>query len=166
MTDYVLKIMHYGAVVPGATHYQGRVEGPRPRSCHGDTHYNAPWARGKLTCDERHEIPGRVEWNVDADWTEDRFARYAASSFEGDGPAQFKSAAAVIEVAVKRFKGEVRQAEWLNPHVSGQPGDRLHLGYIARTPEEEDEEWGRLNGTPPYGSVLAEIKGGTEAIHE
>lgn len=158
MTDYVLKIMHYGAVVPGATHYQGRVEGPHPRSCHGGTHYNAPSARGKLTCDEGHEIPPQAEWNVDADWTRERFNRYAASSFEGDGPAQFKSAAAVIETAVKRFKGEVQQAEWLNRHVPGQPGDRLYLDYIASKPGEEDEEGGRLDGTPPYGSVLAEIE--------
>lgn len=157
MTDYILKIMSYGETVPGATHYQGRVEGPHPRSCHGSTHFNAPETPGKWTCDEGHEIPRQVEWNVDADWTRPRFDRYAARHFEGDGPGQFKSAAAVVDAAVRRFKGEIQPAKWLNPHIPGQPGDRLFLDYIARKPEEENAEWGREDGIPPYGSVLAEI---------
>jgi hypothetical protein len=155
VTDWVLKIRSYD--VPGSVHFYGRVEGPHPRSCHGSLTYNAPENRGEYSCAEGHVIPGQVEWDVDADWTRERFNRYAARHFEGDGPGQFSTAAAVVEMAVRRFKSEVRQARWLNEHVPGEPGDRLYLDFIARKPEEEDTEWGQQEGTPPYGSLLAEI---------
>lgn len=153
VTDYILKIMNYD----GFPHYRGRVEGPHPRSCHGNLSFNAPEARGKWTCAEGHQIPDQVTWDVDADWTEARYERLAARHFEGDGPGQFRTAAGVVETAVKRFRGEIRQAPWLNQHVPGEPGDRLYLDFIARKPEEEDAEWGRQKGTPPYGSLLTEV---------
>jgi hypothetical protein len=157
VTDYVLKISSYGGLVAGARHYRGRVEGPHPKSCHGAMSYNAPESRGKWTCSEGHEIPGQREWDVEAGWTEERYSRWANKSFEGDGPQQFLDQAKLIEAAAKRFSGELPRNWWEEEPEAGKPGDRLFLDFVPRDPAEIDEEWGRIMGTPPYGSLLAEI---------
>jgi hypothetical protein len=157
MTDYVLKVSSYGGIVPGATHYRGRVEGPHPESCHGSMTYNAPESRGKWTCEQGHELPRRADWAVEAPWSEGRYERYSAKQFEGDGPEQFKDQQKVIETAVKRFTGELVHNWWEDKHVPGQPGDRLFLGFVARDESEIDVAWGRLMGTVPHGTLLAEI---------
>lgn len=159
MTDYVLKISSYGGIVAGATHYRGRVEGPRPESCHGGTIFQG-WdgpLKGKTTCRDGHVIPRQQEWDVEAGWTEERYKRYAAKHFEGNGSGQFLDQKVLIETAVRRFTGELPRNWWEgNPEV-GKPGDRLFLGFVPMDESEIDEEWGRLVGTPPYGSLLAEI---------
>lgn len=156
MTDYVLKISSFGGIVAGATHYRGRVEGPHPGSCHGGRIFqgwDGPLA-GKTTCSEGHVIPARREWDVSAEWTEPRYKRYSAKHFEGDGPDQFLDQKLLIETAVRRFTGELPRCWWEDEPEVGKPGDRLFLGFASG---EVDEEWGELMGTPPYGSVLAEI---------
>jgi hypothetical protein len=66
----------------------------------------------------------------------------------GDGPGQFTSEQAVIQAAERRFACLDPSRWWEEDAVPGQPGDRLWLGYVARSPDEAD---GR------YGTVIAEI---------
>jgi hypothetical protein len=132
VTDYELRISSYAGIVPGARHYRGRVQGPSVKSCHGSKTYNAPAHRGTWTCAEGHELPERDEWDVEAAWTEERFSRWDCRHFEGDGPGQFLSEAAVIEAARRRFLGLDPVRWWEHPGVvTGQPGDRLlHDGEV------------------------------------
>jgi hypothetical protein len=151
VTDYVLRSSSFVDTVPGASHYRGRVEGPHPKSCHGGTVFHgAPGPlQGKTTCAQDHVLPDREEWQVDADWTRARYDRWAARDFEGDGPGQFTSEAALIDAAVRRFRGEIPVTSYLEPHVPGKPGDRLWFGFIAAKPEQAYEDG--------WGTVIAEI---------
>ena len=45
----------------------------------------------------------RTEWDVEAAWSKERYERYAASGFEGDGPNQFRTEQDVIDTAAARF---------------------------------------------------------------
>jgi hypothetical protein len=155
MTDYELHVSSYGGLVFGAHHFYGRVNGPNPEPCHGNRlRYNAPESRGKYTCDEGHVIPARVEWDVEAGWTEDRYNRYSAKHFEGDGPNAFRDEAELLATAVKRFRGEIPHHWWEGKPVVGRPGDRLFYGSSIFDPEGEQPDRSPL---PPWGSVLAEI---------
>jgi hypothetical protein len=151
--DYVLHISSYVGTVAGARHFRGRVEGEHPKSCHGGTvfHGGAGPLHGKTTCAEGHELPERVDWEVEAAWTEERYERWAAKGFDDEGPAQFLSEQAVIDAAKRRFLGEDSSRWWEEVPVTGQPGDKLYLGYVATKPEYVDGQ---------YGSVLAEVPGG------
>jgi hypothetical protein len=157
MTDYILELSSYGGIVAGAVHWRGRVKGPLPRSCHGGTVFNAPESRGKTTCTEGHELPGRIEWEVEQAWTAEQHERYAARHFEGDSPFRFRTAMAVVETAIARFQGELPAREHDEKTYPGEPGDRLFLDCIPFDESDIDAEWGRQQGTPPYGSILAEI---------
>lgn len=151
MADYVLEISNYTGTVPWATHFMGRVKGEHPKSCHGGTSYNAPGHRGKTTCQEGHELPGRIEWDVEAAWTEERYERYAARHFEGDGPQQFKTEQEVIETATGRFLGALPCRWWEERVTVGQPGDKLYAGWIPVTADGQalvQENW---------GTVIAEV---------
>jgi hypothetical protein len=152
MTDYVLKISSYESIVAGASHYRGVIWGPHPQSCHGASHFNAPQSRGKHTCDEGHEIPARVEWQVEDYMTEEAFERQAARHFEDPGSAQMKSEAIVVQVAVSRFL-ETRERLWFEPHRPElQPGDKLYLKWLPGQ-VDHDDEWAE----PGEMTVIAEI---------
>jgi hypothetical protein len=126
VADFELRITSYSGIVPGAVHFRGRVVGESPKPCHGNvTHYNAPGHRGKVTCDEGHELPSRVEWDVEESWDQSMYDRWAARSFEGAGPQQFLTEDAVIIAAVARFDGTFPPRFWEEKPVVGQPGDRL-----------------------------------------
>jgi hypothetical protein len=143
MIQYVLHVMSYDGIVPGARHYRGRVEGPHPQSCHGGTRYSG----GKKTCSESHELPGRVEWQVEAQWTEARYERYAAGGFEGDGPSAFLSSKDVIDCAMIRFLDGA--SEWWEHKVEpAQDGDELWYGWVnpeggqLDDPTDPEDGWG------------------------
>jgi hypothetical protein len=156
MTDYELHVSSYGGLVFGAHHFYGRVNGPNPEPCHGNRlRYNAPESRGKCTCDEGHVIPARVEWTVEAGWTEDRYNRYSAEHFEGDGPDAFRDEMELLATAVKRFRGEIPHHWWEGKPTVGRPGDRLYYGHVA-DPGAGMTQPDR-SPLPPWGSVLAEI---------
>ena len=146
MTDYELHISSYKGVVPGAKHFRGRVTGPHPVSCHGGTVFNAPEHRGVTTCQQGHVLPERDEWDVEAAWTEERFNRWDARHFEGDGPGQFLTEARVILAARRRFLGLDPVQWWEHPGVvAGQPGDRLLFDgeVVAARPPAEGTETGQ-----------------------
>lgn len=122
---YVLHVMSYDGIVPGARHYKGRVEGEHPPSCHGGTMYSD---KGK-TCYEGHPLDEKTEWQVEAKWTEARYERWAARKFEGDGPAQFLSKQEVIDCAIIRFLDGA--GEWWEHKVEpAQEGDELWYGWV------------------------------------
>lgn len=134
MTQYTLHVSSYEGIVPGAVHYRGRVKGPHPQSCHGSTHFNAPGHRGKTTCDQGHELPEQVTWDVEAAWSEERHERWAAKNFEGDGPQQFDTAKDVIDRAVIQFlDGSTAPCEEVKP---AEEGDELWYGWI--NPDGDD----------------------------
>lgn len=149
MADFVLEISSFEDIVPGARHYRGRVKGESPRSCHGSMSYNDPEHRGAWSCSEGHELPERAEWDVEAAWTEERYERYAARQFEGDGPGQFSGEAEVIEAAVRRFTGQDPARWWEDAPVTGQPGDRLFCGFVPLDPADVDGCWGALIAEVP-----------------
>lgn len=126
MTQYVLHISSYGGLVPGAVHCRGRVEGPHPKPCHGNrTHHDGY----KTVCDEGHELPGQVRWDVEAAWTVERHDRWAARDFEGDGPQQFDSKRDVMDRAVIQFlDGSDFPCEKVDPAAEG---DELWYGWIS-----------------------------------
>lgn len=157
MTDYILELSSFGGIVAGAVHWRGRVRGPHPKSCHGGTVFNAPESHGKTTCTEGHELPGRIEWEVEQAWTAEQYERYAARHFDGDSPSQFRTAMAVVETAIARFRGDLPVREYDEKTYPGEPADRLFLDFIPFDDSDIDEEWGRQQGTPPYGSILTEI---------
>jgi hypothetical protein len=142
MTDYELNVLSWKGTVAVAVHYRGVVKGPYPESCHGGTRYNAPEHRGKTTCFEGHELPEREEWDVEAAWTEERFGRWSAKHFDGDGPGQFLSEARVILSARRRFLGLDPVRWWERDVVPGKPGDRLLYDdeVIAAVPPAEGTE--------------------------
>lgn len=143
--NYALEISSYEGFVAGASHYRGRVVGEHPKSCHGGTTLSG----GKWMCSEGHELPKRVDWEVEAEWTEERYERYAALQFEGDGPGQFASEDEVIEAARRRFLGEAPARWWEEKPITGQPGDKLYLGYIATDLEYVDGKWGTVVAEVP-----------------
>lgn len=163
MTDYVLTLSYFGGIVAGATHYRGRVQGPYAGSCHGGKHFG-PDTGGQWQCAEGHELPERVQWDVEAAWSEERYERYAARGFEGDGPTQFAGGPKdVIEAAVARFLGQTPARRWFeDSFVPGQPGDRLFLDFVPQDESELDKEGADLIGAPPYGSLLAEVPAAEE----
>lgn len=125
MTQYILHISSYDGLVPGACHYRGRVEGPHPESCHGGTRYSG----GKVTCFKGHELPERVEWDVEAAWSEARYERYAACHFEGDGPGQFISQKDVMDRAMVVFLDGC--SDWWAQKVDpAEQGDELWYGWV------------------------------------
>jgi hypothetical protein len=140
--------MSYDGIVPGASHYRGRVEGPHPQSCHGGTRY----ADGKKTCFEGHELPGRTEWQVEAAWSEQRFERFMAAGQPGNGPAQFRSKKDVIDRAMIMFlDGAGGDDRWWEQRVEpAQEGDELRYGWV--NPEggqfddlqDPEEAWGMM----------------------
>lgn len=154
MTDFELHVSSYSGIVAGAVHFYGRVQGPHPESCHGRMSYNDLKHRGKWTCKRGHQIPARVEWDVNAGWTEDRYMRYADKGFEGDGPNAFRLEETLIDVAAKRFRGEIPHHWWEGEVPPSRPGDRLFYGSSIFDPEGEQPDRSPL---PPWGSVLAEI---------
>jgi hypothetical protein len=152
MTDYVLHVSCYAGLVPGARHFRGRVEGPSPESCHGGTMFS----NLGHTCELGHPLPGRVSWEVEAAWSEERYERWAARNFEGDHqPGQFASEQDVINTARARFTGELPARWWEDTPVTGQPGDRLWAGWVAR---EQDKAMTEEN----WGTVIAEIPAGEQ----
>lgn len=130
MTQYVLKILSYAGIVPGARHYKGVVEGPSPSSCHGKmtSRSGGPW-----TCEEGHELPKRVKWDVEQDWTPERHERYRAATHRAleddsrlpDGPGQFDSKQEVIDRAMVQFLDGL---EGVNDPA--EDGDELWYGYV------------------------------------
>jgi hypothetical protein len=150
VTQYILNVQSYVGIVAGATHYKGTVKGPHPESCHGGTRFNgqAGPLHGKTTCFEGHELPGQVEWQVEARWTEARYERYAAAHFEGDGPSQFRDKQDVIDTAILRFLGDYQPAEWWEDKGVPVPeeGDELWYGWVCpegfEDDQDEDDGWG------------------------
>jgi hypothetical protein len=163
MTDYTLHISSFGGLVPGARHYRGRVEGPYPESCHDGT----MWSDLGQACYQGHQLPRRVEWEVDASWTAERWERWKAMPFEkrGAGPGQFSDKRALIETAVKRFLGQLPVEGGEEEGEPGKPGDRLYYHWLPGMvlPESfTDEERERRDGLPLPGDLLAEIPAGEE----
>lgn len=157
MTDYILRLSYYGGIVPGSTHFRGRVEGPYATSCHGSKHAG-PDTDGKWACEQGHILPGKIDWEVEAVWSEERYERWAAGGFDGDQPTQFRDVKDVIETAKARFLGQTPERQWFEDEfIPGQPGDRLFLDFIPAEDEPEDKTWGDLIGAPPYGSLLATV---------
>jgi len=159
MADYFLRITSYAGLVPWAHHYRGRVQGERPQSCHGGTTYHGSDGplKGKTTCNAGHVLPPRVEWEVEAPWTTERVERWHASGFEGDAPNQFNDQRELIDVAIRRFKGELPCREFEDRIEPGKPGDKLYLGHIAFKDAEIYREDDDPDGMPAWGSVIAEI---------
>lgn len=147
---YSLRITSYSGLVAGAVHYRGRVDGEHPRSCHGASHYNAPKSRGKHTCDKGHIIPEQISWDVEASWTEERYERWAAKRFEGDGPTQYTVESDLIRDAIQRFLGEYPHQWWEDDFPAPQPGDQLYLGHLALLMDEPDPDgWGHMLAEVP-----------------
>jgi hypothetical protein len=124
--------------------------------------FNHPDARGKYTCEQRHEIPQRVEWDVDAYWTSARYERWAAKQFDGDGPGQFLDELELLKVAVRRFSGHKGEADewWAEKGVPGQPGDRLFYAYLPGMVDPVPPWAGE--GMPEYGALLVEAPGSVQ----
>ena len=140
MTDFVLEVRSFGGIVAGARHFRGTVKGPHPQSCHGGTTFHG--GSGLTTCAEGHEIPRRTEWLVESEWPEDRYERWAASQFEGDGPGQFLDEKALAEAARRRFLGAADRGWWDEHYEPGQPGDRLYWEVLPEQviPDDQVEE--------------------------
>jgi hypothetical protein len=126
--QYVLHVMSYEGIVPGAKHYRGRVEGEHPPSCHGRTHYSAA---GK-TCDEGHQLEEKTEWNVEAAWSEERYERFMAAGQPGNSPSQFLSKKDVIDRAMIQFlDGSGGPDRWWEQRVEpAAEGDELWYGWV------------------------------------
>lgn len=156
MAQYILHISSFGGLVPGASHYRGRVEGPHPESCHGGRVYNAPGHRGKTICDQGHELPGQVRWDVEAAWSQEHHDRWAAVHFEGDGPQQFTSEKDVIDRAMIQFlDGSDGLCEKVDP---AQEGDELWYGFVGDASDlTVDELDATDNG---YGMMIARCQRG------
>ena len=170
MANYTLTVTTYvgNPTVPWASHFVGRVHGENPGPCHGNvTHYNAPGHRGKTTCEKGHELSKRTEWDVEAAWSKERYERYAASGFEGDGPNQFRTEQDVIDTAAARFLGKLPNQWWESGVAPGEPGDKLYAGWIPRTNGDRDliqENWGTViaevpAATSPTGPAVMHTKG-------
>jgi len=153
MTHYILHISSYGGLVPGAQHYRGRVEGPRPKSCHGQEHHGATKS-GQVECDEGHVLPGQVSWEVEAAWTEAQYERWAAKSFEGDGPTAFYTSREVMDRAMVQFlDGSGGDDRWWEQRVEpAAEGDELWYGWIAREGGQDDEY---VDDSDGWGTLVA-----------
>lgn len=150
MTQYILNVTSYSGIVAWATHYRGHVEGPHPDSCHGNTRFNAPDARGRTTCEQGHDIPDRVKWDVEQAWSHERLERYLAAcskalrddSRQPDGPGQFDTEKDVIDRAIVQFLDGMEQV-----NDPAEEGDELWFGHVdqGEAPEfwdNPDEVWG------------------------
>jgi hypothetical protein len=126
---FELHITNYGGLVAGARHRRGRVVGEHPRSCHGGTVFRG--ATGKTTCAEGHELPDRIEWDVEAPWSEARHRRWAARRYEDAGPAQYTDEAELVRDAIGRFLGLLTCRRWEEQVPAAKPGDELYLGRTA-----------------------------------
>lgn len=152
--QYVLEVMSFAGVVPGARHFKGRVKGEHPPSCHGGTMYSN---LGK-TCMQGHPLAERTEWQVEAGWTEERYERWAAKHFEGDGPSQFLSKKDVIDRAMIVFLDGTDPAHWWAQKVEpAKDGDELWYGYIHPEgfPYDESEDY-----SDGWGSMIARCSRG------
>ena len=151
MGKYALRITSYMGLVPGAKHFTGRVEGEFPQSCHGGTRLNgaAGPLHGKTTCFEGHELPERVEWDVEAPWTEARYERWVAKHFEDDGPNQYTDEAELVMDAIGRFLGTLPSRWWEQKVPAHEPGSKLYLGDPAQFAYDVYPDG--------WGHVLAEI---------
>ena len=152
---YILHVSSYAGIVAWATHYRGRVEGEHPEPCHGNTtRYNAPDARGKTTCEEGHELPEQVRWDVEHAWSDERMERYLAACSKAlrnderqpDGPGQFGTEREVIDRAVVQFLDGMAKV-----NDPAEEGDELWFGHVdpdlGPAPEawdDPDEVWGRM----------------------
>jgi hypothetical protein len=148
---YTLRIMSYSGTVPWAKHYTGRVEGEYPTSCHGGTRFNGADGplKGKTTCFEGHILPEKIEWAVEASWSEGKYERFAANHFDGDGPNQYLEESDLVRDAIQRFLGVYPQQWWEEQYPLPQPGDQLYLGHLATRSGERYSDG--------YGHMLAEI---------
>lgn len=153
MTQYILKISSFGGLVPGAKHFRGRVEGPYPQSCHGGTRMGATKS-GKTECSEGHVLPERAEWDVEAAWTEERYERYAAKRFEGDGPQAFLAQQDVIDRAIIQFlDGSGDDDRWWEGRVEpAAEGDELWYGWVNPGGAEADD---MVDPSDGWGMMIA-----------
>jgi hypothetical protein len=142
MAAYELHISSYGGLVAGAVHYRGRIQGESPRSCHGGKAFNHPDHRGKWTCEQGHELPERVEWDVEAPWTEQRYQRWAAGRFDGAGPQQYTDEAELVLDAIGRFLGTLPSRWWEEQVPPAEPGDELYLGHASLYDKPSPNGWG------------------------
>jgi len=143
MTDYILKITSWNGVVPGAIHFMGRIEGPRPRSCHGGTVFRG--RTGTTTCDEGHPVAARgTEWDVLREWSPEDYERWRCKDYEGDGPSRFRSKAEVLRVAAARFTGEIPDLPHEDVHLpeAVRPGDKLWYGWVSREADRDHTDAG------------------------
>lgn len=159
MAAFVLHIMSYMGTVPWAKHYTGRVEGEHPESCHGGTRFNGQDGplKDKTTCFEGHELPERVEWSVEAPWTEGKYKRWAAKHFEGDGPNQYLDEADLVQDAIGRFTGTLPCSWWEQPVPAAEPGDELYLDYATSNPDHRYPDGA--------GHLLARIPGNSADVY-
>lgn len=151
MTQYILNISTFSGLVPGATHYRGRVKGPYPESCHGGTRMGATKS-GKTECSEGHVLPDQVAWDVEADWSEERYDRWVANRFESDGPQAFYTSRDVMDRAIIQFLdgsgGDDRF--WEEEVAPAQEGDELWHGWI--NPGDSDDLTDASDG---WGMMIA-----------
>lgn len=145
MTQYILTVSSYAGLVPWARHFKGRVEGPHPEPCHGNsTIFNPPEHRGKTVCAEGHELPKQVKWDVEAAWSEARHERYLAESAKAlreglpgpDGPGQFDTEKAVVDRAIVQFLDGLEHVN--DPAVEG---DELWYGYVDSGAGQAPDQW-------------------------
>lgn len=171
MTDYYLRVSSYAGYVAWAKHFRGRVIGPHlyPACGHNEgTTYNSPESRGKWTCRVcPAEQPDRLEWDVDAIWTQARYDRYQASGFELDGPSQFLSMVALINAAIARFIGDLpkdynaKDNFWEEQARGIGEGDRLFYEEVPWDDEERSNPslWAG-EADPVPGVLLAVVNHG------
>lgn len=131
MTQYIVNVSSFEGLVPGASHYRGRVQGPSPGSCHGGTRMGGTKS-GKTECFEGHVLPDRVEWDVEAAWSEERHRRWGAKHYEDAGPQQFGSTKEVLDRATEQFlDGSGGEDRWWETDVKpAEEGDELWYGWI------------------------------------
>lgn len=143
--DYELRVTSFRGIVAWAVHFRGRVHSVSGRP-------------GERSCDRGYKLPERVEWDVDAVWTESQYEKYRASMFETDGPGQFRDELELVKTAVRRFLGDLPDGDrwWETEGVPGRQGDRLFYGYAS--PESSGVvPWTSDNELPAWGALIAEV---------
>lgn len=131
MTQYILHVMSYDGLVPGASHYRARVEGPHPSPCHGTSSHHRD---GGVFCVEGHPLPGQVRWDVEKDWSRERMDRYLAACSKAlrtdapspDGPGQFDSKEEVLDRAMVQFLDGMDGV-----NAPAEQGDELWYGWVC-----------------------------------